>query len=1150
VAALTEQLKDLFPQSLRNRGRSYFLSKRVRLVHVDPRGAVAEVRGSGRNSYDVDLNWDRGEGTLAARCTCPYYLDHGLCKHLWAALLKVGVEADPQQLPGDVTEFISQGVSAEPGEGDYDEDDGPGFDRISLEDIQRLAGEMGFEVLNEFVDARPRSRRASRQSNRKQPRKANTTPAWKRHLQPIARPLPPPDVLDAAARPRSEASRCLIDPVKSTVYGGLWLRLVHRERGGSGKLGRWKAKVVVPGWFADSFGDDDRLLQRLVEVSDQRAVSHGGYYSYRGSGQSDALLCTPASLRLLPEACARGLVAVEREDETEDDKHQPITWEDGPAWVLRVTVESDEPAKEWVVRGCLARPESGETLSLSEPALVLPGLVLLHHERLSLCGSNGCGPWVQALSANPEVRVPFADREEFLKLLHAGGALPEMVLPDPLRLERVAPVPKPLLRLRPWRVSAQDRRWLGEIAFDYEGTRVAPEEPRGVLRLSGPDRLLTRDIAEEQRRIREVLSIPGVSRHLSNAYYYVATPRGTNHVELPEKAQSKLIETLSPGGWALELDGTAVRHAGDFALGVTAGVDWFDLNGTAQFDGVAATLPELLKAVRSGESFVELSDGSRGVLPEDWRAQLQRLADFGRIEGDRLRFAGAQALLIDSLLEAKTSQVQVDAGFRDLRRRLEQVEGVEPRREPETFRGELREYQREGLGWLQFLEEFGFGGCLADDMGLGKTVQVLALLEARRSRRAAAGELHRPSLAVVPKSLVFNWLDEAGKFAPELRVAAYHGLERKGVVERLGELDLLVTTYGTLRQDVAELQGVPFDYVILDEAQAIKNPASQAAKATRVIDARRRLAMTGTPVENHLGDLWSLFEFLNPGLLGRSENFKRLTKSLREQPNALETLARGIRPYVLRRTKEQVLTELPEKTEQTLFCDLVPKQRKLYDELRDHYRQSLLGRVESTGMAKSKIHVLEALLRLRQAACHPGLVNAKLLKETSTKLDLLEEQLDELLAEGHKTLVFSQFTSFLSLLRARLDGKRLNYEYLDGKTTRRQACVERFQNDPDCRLFLISLKAGGQGLNLTAADYVFILDPWWNPAVEAQAIDRAHRLGQDKPVFAYRMIARDTVEEKILQLQSHKRELAESIITADASLMQQLTVQDLQLLLS
>jgi SNF2 family DNA or RNA helicase len=333
--------------------------------------------------------------------------------------------------------------------------------------------------------------------------------------------------------------------------------------------------------------------------------------------------------------------------------------------------------------------------------------------------------------------------------------------------------------------------------------------------------------------------------------------------------------------------------------------------------------------------------------------------------------------------------------------------------------------------------------------------------------------------------------------------------------------------------------------VILDEAQAIKNADSQAAKAARLLKGRHRLAMTGTPIENHLGELWSIMEFLNPGLLGPGSVFKRNASGDGDRT----LLAKSLRPFILRRTKAQVVQDLPEKTEQTLHCDMEPAQRQLYEELRAHYRQALL-RKDAAELNRSKIEVLEALLRLRQAACHPGLIDPTRVVEPSAKLDMLLPQISEVVEEGHKALVFSQFTSFLTIVRDRLDGEKLRYEYLDGRTRNRAERVVRFQNDPEIPIFLISLKAGGLGLNLTAADYVYLLDPWWNPAVEAQAIDRTHRIGQTQHVFAYRLICGDTVEEKILELQQRKRDLADAILNADNRLIQNLTREDLEFLLS
>jgi SNF2 family DNA or RNA helicase len=447
------------------------------------------------------------------------------------------------------------------------------------------------------------------------------------------------------------------------------------------------------------------------------------------------------------------------------------------------------------------------------------------------------------------------------------------------------------------------------------------------------------------------------------------------------------------------------------------------------------------------------------------------------------------------------------------------------------------------LGWLKTIGKFGIGGCLADDMGLGKTIQVLALL-ASGSKKGRP-----PSLVIAPKSLVFNWLDEAARFTPKLRVVSYTGPLRRDALHRFDTCDLVVTTYGTTRRDIRELMKRKFHYVVLDEASAIKNPSSLIAKACRLLPAEHRLALTGTPIENRLEDLSSILEFLNPTMVHTSRALEALAHP-EVGTDELENLGRALKPLLLRRTKDQVLSELPDKTEQLLSCELGKEQRKLYNELRDHYRALLDKSIQSQGLNKSKIHVLEALLRLRQAACHPGLIDPTRRDGPSAKLDALMDPLLEVVAAGSKALVFSQFTSFLALARERLDAAGIHYAYLDGKTRDRKREVARFQSDPDCPAFLISLKAGGHGLNLTAAQYVFLLDPWWNPAVEAQAIDRAHRIGQERPVFAYRMIAQDTVEERVLELQKHKRELAEAIFAGDKSLLTTLTADDLAQLLT
>jgi SNF2 family DNA or RNA helicase len=592
------------------------------------------------------------------------------------------------------------------------------------------------------------------------------------------------------------------------------------------------------------------------------------------------------------------------------------------------------------------------------------------------------------------------------------------------------------------------------------------------------------------------------------------------------------------------------RTAGAVHVEINSGVDWFEVSGGVDFGDISVPLPRLLAALKRGEQTVALGDGIVGILPDEWSKKYGMLAELGNAEQNHLRFYRHQAGLLDALIAAEP-EVKADEVFERLRNELRNFTGIEIAEAPLSFTGQLRDYQREGLGWLNFLRRFGFGGCLADDMGLGKTVQALALLETRRTAReqSSPGESSpRASLVVVPRSLVFHWKREAERFAPELRVLDHTGAARRKPGAHFAEFDVVLTTYGTLRRDALAFKDQRFDYCILDEAQAIKNSTTLSAKAARLLRADHRLAMSGTPVENHLGELWSLFEFLNPGMLGGASLFGGAGRN----PDAAtrEILSRALRPFILRRTKEQVARELPEKTEQTLYCDLEPREKRLYDELRDYYRARLLKNADGQDMSKIKFQALEALLRLRQAACHPGLIDKKKTAEPSAKVDTLIAQLDQVIDEGHKVLVFSQFTSLLAIVRQRLDSAGIRYAYLDGRTRDRQARVDDFQKNPDLKLFLISLKAGGLGLNLHAAEYVYLLDPWWNPAVEAQAIDRAHRIGQTRQVFAYRLIARDTVEEKVLELQRTKRDLADAIVTGNNSLIKTLTREDLQLLLS
>ncbi|MFQ5603651.1 MAG: SNF2-related protein [bacterium] len=588
------------------------------------------------------------------------------------------------------------------------------------------------------------------------------------------------------------------------------------------------------------------------------------------------------------------------------------------------------------------------------------------------------------------------------------------------------------------------------------------------------------------------------------------------------------------------------RSTAQVRVSVESGIDWFDLNVEIDFDGILLSLKELKKALKQKSPYVKLADGSTAHLPKSWLDRFRHVMNLSEEEKDRLKLSSFHVTLIDELF-AEASQKNFDKRFYHKLQQLKTFENIQPMPTPDTLKGELRPYQKSGFEWLYFLKDFQFGGCLADDMGLGKTVQALTILLACYQNGAK-----QPSLIVAPTSVIFNWLDEIQRFAPSLRVYNQTGSDRERTTKNYQDYEIILTSYGTLRRDIFFLKDVQFHYVILDESQYIKNPLSQTAKAVKLLKSQHRLALTGTPVENTTIELWSLFSFLNPGLLGNLNYFKgafaKPIEKNRDQ-NTAELLRKIVFPFLLRRTKDEVEKDLPPKVENVIYCEMSPQQEKIYKQWRDYYRAALLKQIEDVGLDKSRMNVLEGLTKLRQIACHPLLVEKEFPSKVG-KYDTLIEYVEEILAEDHKMLVFSQFVRMLTIIRKYLDSARIPYEYLDGKTRDRKSCVERFQTDKTCKIFLISLRAGGTGLNLTAADYVIHYDPWWNPAVEAQATDRTHRIGQDKHVFVYKMIAKDTVEEKIMQLQERKKELVSSIITTDAGLFKQLTAEDIEVLFS
>lgn len=577
---------------------------------------------------------------------------------------------------------------------------------------------------------------------------------------------------------------------------------------------------------------------------------------------------------------------------------------------------------------------------------------------------------------------------------------------------------------------------------------------------------------------------------------------------------------------------------------------WFSLDITVDYEGQSLPLEKIWKAWSRGKRYVQLKDGSYTSLPEAWLEKLShKLTALGLdpSKPPQQKFKQFEAPVLDSLLEDLPGAT-TDSFWNKLREKIRSFHEVQPIAPPKELNASLRGYQVQGLSYLNFLSEYGFGGILADEMGLGKTVQTLAFIQYMVESHSKG-----PNLIIVPTSVLPNWEREAEKFVPRLRRLIIYGTRREGMFKYIENSDLIITTYALLRRDLEEIEKHEFNTVILDEAQNIKNPNTITARAVRRLNARMRLCLSGTPIENNLFELWSLFEFLMPGFLGSQHAFQRsIVKPIKDgDAETLDYLRTRVRPFILRRTKAEVAKDLPTKVESVTCCALEEAQAELYSALARKLRAQVLADVDEKGLAKSQMSILDALLKLRQICCHPRLLKMDLPGFSnnlpSGKFDAFKDMVTEIVEGGHKVLVFSQFVQMLHIIRQWLEFSQMPFCYLDGASKDRFEQVDRFNNSPDIPIFLISLKAGGTGLNLTSADYVIHYDPWWNPAVESQATDRTHRIGQTRQVFSYKLICQNTVEEKILKLQEAKRGVAEAIIPGQDT-WKSLTREDLEML--
>ena len=762
-------------------------------------------------------------------------------------------------------------------------------------------------------------------------------------------------------------------------------------------------------------------------------------------------------------------------------------------------------------------------------------------------------PLLRALLQSPP--IPKTQAQAVSQAL-TGLSQPNLPTPRkiPLRENR-GHRPIPHLRLRRQPSAAARHSLLLDFFYNDDQVPARPSQPiftfhtgQGLLRV-------TRDLDAEAGAAQRLLALGFESATPDNP-----AAHGPSHWRSPEnhigesaarwsRLLDRDLDILRTEGWQIEIDSDfqLTFLDGDWSAEIDeqADNDWFNLRFDLELDGQRLPLAPLL-APLIGQDPNRLPDPIVLPLEQDRYVRLpaERLRPFLRALHELLDRAPADAdgnLVLSRWdaadigdLAAQGIAIRGGETLQAMAARLRDFQGIEAIAPPHNFNAQLRPYQQTGLNWLQFLRAHDFNGILADDMGLGKTIQTLAhLLHEKQT-----GRLDRPVLVIAPTSLMGNWRRETERFAPDLRTLVLHGPQRHKHLARLTEHDLLLSTYPLLPRDIETLVKQPYHYLILDEAQAIKNPKTKLAACVRRLDARHRLCLTGTPLENHLGELWSLFDFLMPGFLGDSDRFTRAYRTPIEKHQNREraaSLARRAQPFMLRRTKDAVADELPDKTEMIIRVPFDDAQAQLYESIRVTMDKKVRDAIAAKGLARSHITILDALLKLRQVCCDPRLLKLKrgYAADASAKLNALTAMLEEQLEEGRRILLFSQFTSMLGLIETELKQRNIDYSKLTGQTRKRDEAIDRFRNG-EVGLFLISLKAGGVGLNLTEADTVILYDPWWNPAVEAQAIDRAHRIGQRNPVFVYRLVAEHSLEEKMLAMQARKQALAEGVYRNDA----------------
>lgn len=796
---------------------------------------------------------------------------------------------------------------------------------------------------------------------------------------------------------------------------------------------------------------------------------------------------------------------------------------------------------EYVFRPAIVYAEHTIVLQGQLEVLTSNPIYLYYRDKLYRVNSSmSAFFWINFFRTQQQIRIPVVELRDFINSA-VGKILPALdwkSLEEHLKLYEL-PLTASILYLE-----ERAGQFFLEVKFQYQKIEFAAQPiSEKSLASQGNYLFVVRRDSVRESQVRKILQKHGV---FYVQYRWQIDPQYSVldwlRKEIPKLSKSgiKIIGEDSLKRFRYK------RGIPKLHLNISTHRNWLNLSYALHLNGEKLVIPDLRKQLHDNKKYLKLSDGSNVFIGEDLSGRLNQLHTLFQdsMKSGQFKIRPTAYPLAAELIEL-SDKVSADKKFREWELQYKVFEKIESTSTSKFFKGSLRDYQKTGLDWLSFLNQFSLGGILADDMGLGKTVQVIALLQNLKDQ----GKLRNPALIIVPLTVLFNWENELKHFAPRLTVLRYYAQksDREKFENIFGNHDVVLLSYGIMLQDYNTLRKYTWEYIILDESQKIKNPATKTYQAILKLKASQRLCLTGTPVENSVTDLWAQLNFLNPDMLGTLREFEsRFGKNGREQMGNQGLLRKIINPFILRRKKEDVLKELPERTEIVQYVDMTDTQQNKYVEGLNLYRDQIFNLVDSEGIAKVRFKILEALTYLRQIACHPGIFDPLLKIDESGKVQLLQDMLEELAQEGHKVLVYSQFVRFLQLVRKLVVEKDWQFEYLDGSTRKREEVVRNFQENPDIKIFLISLKAGGLGLNLTAADYVIHLDPWWNPAVEQQATDRAHRIGQENRVFVYKYITKNSVEEKILKLQRDKKMLFEDVIISDSSFIKQLTKDDLK----